>query len=209
MQMVKQNKSVLQRQYRNKEVDGFSLVRTEILHATRGVEDPKTRQDVLRKGVCIVEWGRETGWLVHPAARLIRELYILNTKLQHQLCNTRPVSETPPSYSYSRESESVICTSKHVLPTGINGIWLTTARSCARIIFPHILRMLGTRRCLPWHHHTTTRIRGIFHQRRLWTARHLHDIGKQGSNGYRLCIWSYHRPDEYGPMVPKSPALQL
>lgn len=61
MQMVKQNKSVLQRQYRNKEVDGFSLVRTEILHATRGEEDPKTRQDVLRKGVCAVEYGRETG----------------------------------------------------------------------------------------------------------------------------------------------------
>jgi hypothetical protein len=48
--MPKQNKSVLQKQYRNKELDGFSLVRTEIRHATGGEIDPKTRQDVLRKG---------------------------------------------------------------------------------------------------------------------------------------------------------------
>ncbi|OAX38257.1 hypothetical protein K503DRAFT_172673 [Rhizopogon vinicolor AM-OR11-026] len=87
--MAKQNKSVLQKQYRNKEVDGFSLVRTEILHATSGEVDPKTRHDVLRK-----------------AARLIRELYILNTKLQHQLCNSRPGSETPPHYSYGGGMES-------------------------------------------------------------------------------------------------------
>ncbi|KAG1729251.1 hypothetical protein EDB19DRAFT_1832465 [Suillus lakei] len=76
--MPKQNKSVLQKQYRNKELDGFSLVRTEIRHATGGEIDPKTRQDVLRK-----------------AARLIKELSVLNKKLQHQLYKSRPGSETP------------------------------------------------------------------------------------------------------------------
>ncbi|KAG1846084.1 hypothetical protein DFJ58DRAFT_799785 [Suillus subalutaceus] len=81
--MPKQNKSVLQKQYRNKELDGFSLVRKEIRHATGGELDPKTRQDVLRK-----------------AARLIRELSVLNTKLQHQLYNAPHTrgSEIPPSY---------------------------------------------------------------------------------------------------------------
>ncbi|KAG2134825.1 hypothetical protein DEU56DRAFT_901958 [Suillus clintonianus] len=79
--MPKQNKSALQKLYRNKELDGFSLVRTEIRHATGGELDPKTRQDVLRK-----------------AARLIRELSVLNAKLQHQLYKYRPGSETPPSY---------------------------------------------------------------------------------------------------------------
>ncbi|KAG1776427.1 hypothetical protein EV702DRAFT_1046298 [Suillus placidus] len=80
--MPKQNKSVLQKQYRNKELDGFSLVRAEIRHATGGEIDPKTRQDVLRK-----------------AARLIRELSVLNTKLQHQLYKSRHTnSETPPIY---------------------------------------------------------------------------------------------------------------
>ncbi|KAG1717382.1 hypothetical protein EDB19DRAFT_1840226 [Suillus lakei] len=76
--MPKQHKSVLQKQYRNKELDGFSLVRTEIRHATGGEIDPKTRQDVLRK-----------------AARLIKELSVLNKKLQHQLYKSRPGSETP------------------------------------------------------------------------------------------------------------------
>ncbi|KAG2156870.1 uncharacterized protein EDB93DRAFT_1247059 [Suillus bovinus] len=79
--MPKQNKSVLQKQYRSKELDGFSLVRAEIRHATRGEIDPKTRQDVLRK-----------------AARLIKDLAVLNAKLQHQLyksCHTS--SETPSS----------------------------------------------------------------------------------------------------------------
>ncbi|KAG2038356.1 hypothetical protein BDR03DRAFT_954525 [Suillus americanus] len=80
--MPKQNKSVLQKQYRNKELDGFSSVRKEIRHATGGEMDPKTRQDVLRK-----------------AARLIRELSVLNTKLQHQLYNPPHTnSEIPPSY---------------------------------------------------------------------------------------------------------------
>ncbi|KAG2343022.1 hypothetical protein BDR05DRAFT_963411 [Suillus weaverae] len=80
--MPKQNKSVLQKQYRNKELDGFSLVRAEIRHATGGEIDPKTRQDVLRK-----------------AARLIKELSVLNTKLQHQLYKSRHTnSETPPIY---------------------------------------------------------------------------------------------------------------
>ncbi|KAG0699093.1 hypothetical protein DFH29DRAFT_1002227 [Suillus ampliporus] len=78
--MPRQNKSVVQKQYRDKLLDGFSLVQTEIRHATRGEADPKTRQDVLRK-----------------AAQLIRELYVLNAKLQHQ--NSRPGSETPPSYA--------------------------------------------------------------------------------------------------------------
>jgi hypothetical protein len=49
--MPKQNKSVLQKQYRNKELDEFSSVRKEIRHATGGDIDPKTRQDVLRKGM--------------------------------------------------------------------------------------------------------------------------------------------------------------
>ncbi|KAG0702041.1 hypothetical protein DFH29DRAFT_923494 [Suillus ampliporus] len=88
--MPKQNKSVLQKQYRNKELDGFSSVRTEIRHATRGEVDPKTRQDVLKK-----------------AARLIRELYVLNTKLQHQLYKSRPGSETPPP-SYVRKLQTPI-----------------------------------------------------------------------------------------------------
>jgi hypothetical protein len=80
--MPKQNKSVLQKQYRNKELDEFSSVRKEIRHATGGDIDPKTRQDVLRK-----------------AARLIRELYMSNTKLQHQLYNScHTGSEIPPSY---------------------------------------------------------------------------------------------------------------
>lgn len=81
--MPKQNKSVLQKQYRSKELDGFSLVRKEIRHATGGAIDPKTRQDVLRK-----------------AARLIKELSTSNTKLQHQLYNSRHAySEMPPSYA--------------------------------------------------------------------------------------------------------------
>ncbi|KAG1760424.1 hypothetical protein EDD22DRAFT_901209 [Suillus occidentalis] len=80
--MPKQNKSVLQKQYRNKELDGFSLVRTEIRHATGGEIDPKTRQDVLRK-----------------AARLIRELSVLNAKLQNQIYKSHHTgSETPPSH---------------------------------------------------------------------------------------------------------------
>lgn len=80
--MPKQNKSVLQKQYRNKELDGFSLVRTEIRHATGGEIDPKTRQDVLRK-----------------AARLIRELSVLNAKLQHQIHKSHHTGyETPPSH---------------------------------------------------------------------------------------------------------------
>ncbi|KAG1748322.1 uncharacterized protein EDB91DRAFT_1113353 [Suillus paluster] len=78
--MPKQKKSVLQKKYRNKELDGFSLVRTEIYHATRGEVDPRTRQDVLKK-----------------AARLIRELYVLNAELQYQLCKSRPGSDKPPS----------------------------------------------------------------------------------------------------------------
>lgn len=80
--MPRQNKSVLQKQYRNKELDGFSLVRTEIRHATGGEIDPKTRQDVLRK-----------------AARLIRELSVLNAKLQHQMYKSHHTSsETLPSH---------------------------------------------------------------------------------------------------------------
>ncbi|KAG1862435.1 hypothetical protein C8R48DRAFT_762186 [Suillus tomentosus] len=80
--MPKQNKSVLQKQYRSKELDGFSLVRAEIYHASRGKSDPKTRQDVLRK-----------------AARLIRELSVLNAKLQQQIYvkSRQTGSETPPS----------------------------------------------------------------------------------------------------------------
>lgn len=82
--MPKQNKSVLQKQYRNKELDGFSLVRTEIRHATGGEIDPKTRQDV---------------GLVCSAARLIRELSVLNAKLQHQIHKSHHTgSETPPSH---------------------------------------------------------------------------------------------------------------
>lgn len=80
--MPKQDKSVLQKRYRNKELDGFSLVRKEICYATGGEMGTKTRQDVLRK-----------------AARLIRELYALNKKLQQQLHNSRHIgSGISPSY---------------------------------------------------------------------------------------------------------------
>lgn len=80
--MPRQDKSVLQKRYRNKELDGFSLVRKEIRYATGGDIDPETRQDVLRK-----------------AARLIRELSVLNKKLQHQLHNScHTGSGIPPSY---------------------------------------------------------------------------------------------------------------
>jgi hypothetical protein len=49
---AKQNKSMLQKKYREKEVDGFAELREAIREATDDQEIPRTRHETLAKGEC-------------------------------------------------------------------------------------------------------------------------------------------------------------
>ncbi|OAX35915.1 hypothetical protein K503DRAFT_773000 [Rhizopogon vinicolor AM-OR11-026] len=70
---VKQNKTMQQKQYRDKEVDGFAELREAIRAATDDQEIPKTRHEILLK-----------------AAQQIKLLLSMNLRLHQQLNTPKP-----------------------------------------------------------------------------------------------------------------------
>lgn len=76
---AKQNKSMQQKQYRDKEVDGFVELREAIRETTDGQETPKTRHETLAKGK------HRKNWVKGESGRLTTKLAVQQIKLLHSM----------------------------------------------------------------------------------------------------------------------------